>query len=252
MRGIRACSPALLRRGKATAKRTTGRQRRASVSLRPFHRPNAGHHQPRAGLSPARLQRRAISASRRRPRWRRSCPTRPTGPSWSWRSTPASAGASSSGPQSRRSRAVVGVVGTTPPVFMFFWSCSGKAEATVHAVAIRPSFRPAISPARLPARRSSVTSRRPGWSPPLRDEIFIRFLASEREGRTAVLEQLARQEEEYRRYLSLVHEEAERPNRTVTRRLAHEAALGHAEAHLRWLARCRELFSSEEPVRNAS
>ena len=56
----------------------------------------------------------------------------------------------------------------------------------------------------------------------------------------------------YRRYLSLVHEEAERPNRTVTRRLAHEAALGHAEAHLRWLARCRELFSSEEPVRNAS
>jgi len=67
-----------------------------------------------------------------------------------------------------------------------------------------------------------------------------------------VLDQLTRQEEVYRRYLSLVHEEAERPNRTVTRRLAHEAALGHAEAHLRWLARCRELFSSEEPVRNAS
>src|SRR5262249_53482035 len=36
------------------------------------------------------------------------------------------------------------------------WSCSGKAEATVHAGAIRPSFRPAISPARLGIEREDA------------------------------------------------------------------------------------------------
>jgi DNA-binding PadR family transcriptional regulator len=88
-------------------------------------------------------------------------------------------------------------------------------------------------------------ARRPAWPPPLRDEIFVRFLAAERQGADALLGQLARQEAEYRRYLALVHEEAARPGQSVTRRLTHEAALSHADAHLRWLARCRELLVAD-------
>src|SRR5262249_48749573 len=42
-------------------------------------------------------------------------------------------------------------------LFSVFWSCRGKAEATVRAVAIRPSPLPVLCPARLPARRPSVT-----------------------------------------------------------------------------------------------
>ena len=94
-------------------------------------------------------------------------------------------------------------------------------------------------------------ARRPGWPAPLRDEIFVRLLAAERGGPAAVFAQLERQETEYRRYLSLVREEAARPDAPVTRRLAHEAALGQAEAHLRWLARCRALLGAP-PLARAS
>lgn len=85
-------------------------------------------------------------------------------------------------------------------------------------------------------------ARRPGWPAPIRDEIFVRFLAAERHGADAVRAQVDRQEEEYRRYLALVHEQATRGDDSMTRRLAHEAALAHAEANLRWLARCREML----------
>jgi len=85
-------------------------------------------------------------------------------------------------------------------------------------------------------------TRRPGWPAPLRDEIFVRVLAAERGGLPAVLAQLERQELEYRRYVAFVREEAARADAPVTRRLAHEAALGQAEAHLRWLVRCRALL----------
>ena len=88
-------------------------------------------------------------------------------------------------------------------------------------------------------------ARRPGWPAPLREEILVRLLAVERGGPAAVLAQIERQEIEYHRYLSLVREEAARPDASVTRRLAHEAALGQAEAHLRWLARCRALIRPE-------
>ena len=87
-------------------------------------------------------------------------------------------------------------------------------------------------------------ARPPSWPPPIREEIFVRFLAAERHGPDAVRSQLDRQEAEYRRYLALIHEEDGRAGSSVTRRMAHEAALGHAEAHLRWLARCRELLAS--------
>jgi DNA-binding PadR family transcriptional regulator len=86
--------------------------------------------------------------------------------------------------------------------------------------------------------------RRPGWPPPLRDEIFVRLLASEREGQAALLGQLARQEAEYRRYLALVREETSRGGTSLTRRLADEAVIGQAEAHLRWLSRARAVLSA--------
>ena len=84
-------------------------------------------------------------------------------------------------------------------------------------------------------------ARRPAWPPPIRDEIIVRMMAAERHGPSALLAQLERQESEYRRYLTLVQSEVVH-DAPVTRRLAHEAALGIAEAHLRWLARCRELL----------
>src|SRR5262249_36303959 len=86
--------------------------------------------------------------------------------------------------------------------------------------------------------------RRPGWPPPLRDEIFVRLLASEREGQAALLAQLARQEAEYRRYLALAREETSRGGTSLTRRLADEAVIGQAEAHLRWLSRARAVLSA--------
>jgi DNA-binding PadR family transcriptional regulator len=86
-------------------------------------------------------------------------------------------------------------------------------------------------------------ARRPAWPPPLRDEIIVRVLAAERHGPAALLAQLERQEAEYRRYLALVQAEDARDG-CVTRRLAREAAVGIAEAYLRWLARCRELLGA--------
>jgi DNA-binding PadR family transcriptional regulator len=96
-------------------------------------------------------------------------------------------------------------------------------------------------------------ARRPGWPPPLRDEIIVRMMAAERHGPSALLTQLERQEAEYRRYLTVVQSEAVN-DAPVTRRLAHEAALGLAEAHLRWLARCRQLISPRDttPARDTS
>jgi DNA-binding PadR family transcriptional regulator len=87
-------------------------------------------------------------------------------------------------------------------------------------------------------------ARRPGWPPPLRDEIFVRFLAAERDGHAALLAQLERQEGEYRRYLAIVAEQGLPAAATVTRRLAHEAAVTHAEAHLGWLVRSRERLAA--------
>ena len=86
-------------------------------------------------------------------------------------------------------------------------------------------------------------ARRPAWPPPVRDEILVRVLAAEHHGAEALLAQLERQESEYRRYLSAVQATVPRSG-SVTRRLAQEAAVGLAEAHLRWLTRCRELLGT--------
>jgi len=87
--------------------------------------------------------------------------------------------------------------------------------------------------------------RRPAYPPPMRDEIIVRMLAVERHGAAAVLAQVERQESEYQRYLALVQADAP-PTGALTRRLAREAAVGHAEAHLRWLARCREALQRRD------
>jgi DNA-binding PadR family transcriptional regulator len=87
-------------------------------------------------------------------------------------------------------------------------------------------------------------ARRPAWPPPLRDEIFVRMLAAERDGSDALLAQLERQEAEYRRYLVLIEEDRAQADRSLSRRFAHEAARAQAEAHLRWLARCRDLVAA--------
>jgi len=85
--------------------------------------------------------------------------------------------------------------------------------------------------------------RRPGWPPPMRDEIFVRVLAAERLGTSAVRAQVDRHEAEYRRYLALLEEQAAGLSGSMARELAHEAALAHAHAHLRWLERCREVLA---------
>jgi len=91
-------------------------------------------------------------------------------------------------------------------------------------------------------------ARRPGWPPPLREEIFVRFLAARRDGADALIAQVDRQEEEYRRYLAVIQEEGDRTATSVTRRLAHEAVLGHVEARLRWLAHCRVVLGDAGAV----
>jgi hypothetical protein len=85
--------------------------------------------------------------------------------------------------------------------------------------------------------------------PPMRDEIFVRVLAAERLGAPAILAQVERHEQEYRRYLALLEEQGGRFG-SMARELAYEAALAHAHAHLLWLTRCREVVS--RPVVSAA
>ena len=84
--------------------------------------------------------------------------------------------------------------------------------------------------------------RRPAWPPPLRDEIFVRCLAVEPQGQEALASQLAKQEAEYQRYLTLVREHEPAADSPVTRRLTHAAAVAYTEAHLRWLDEARRVL----------
>lgn len=84
-------------------------------------------------------------------------------------------------------------------------------------------------------------SRRPGWPEPPRQEIFVRLLAAERHGPDAVRTQLERQETEWQRWLEQVRDAMRSSgDGSVSSALARDAVLGQAEAHLQWLARCRE------------
>jgi len=80
---------------------------------------------------------------------------------------------------------------------------------------------------------------------PLRDETLVRLLLFEPSRREEVLLRLAEQEAVYRRRLGrLVAQKrraaAETPDGVPVREIALEAALLHTQAHLEWLATCRE------------
>jgi len=94
--------------------------------------------------------------------------------------------------------------------------------------------------------------RSPKQPQPMRDEIFIRLLVLDRKELGPSLEQVARQEHVYREHLThlTVYRRALEPLTTeerVLNSLAADAALFHAEAHLKWLEHCRAVLQSWHP-----
>ncbi len=73
----------------------------------------------------------------------------------------------------------------------------------------------------------------------------VAMLALGRLGSAGLLAQVGRQESEYRRYLATVQAELV-GDASLTRRLAQDAVVSLAEAHVSWLARCRELLIASE------
>jgi len=114
---------------------------------------------------------------------------------------------------------------------------SGRDE--LHQARLRRSFR--VTP-RGERALGQWLARRPSWPGPVRDELLVRLLAAGRGGTAAVAAQLDRHEVEYARYVATIRDEVTKLDDAPTRRLARDAALAHAEAHLRWLARCREVL----------
>lgn len=95
--------------------------------------------------------------------------------------------------------------------------------------------------------------RYPKQPQPIRDEIFIRLLVLDRKDRDASLNQVARQEHVYREHLThlTVYRRSLEPVTTEERllnSLAADAALFHAEAHLKWLEHCRATLLAWQPV----
>jgi hypothetical protein len=94
--------------------------------------------------------------------------------------------------------------------------------------------------------------RSPKQPQPMRDEIFIRLLVLDRKQLGPSLDQVARQEHVYREHLThlTVYRRSLEPLHTEERllnSLAADAALFHAEAHLRWLEHCRAVLQSWHP-----
>jgi PadR family transcriptional regulator AphA len=88
-------------------------------------------------------------------------------------------------------------------------------------------------------------SRRPPTRPrPVRDETLIRLLLLEPERRAELLERLADQEQVYQRHLARLVDQKRRASpfghAMPVRQIGIEAAVLHTEAHLKWLAVCRE------------
>jgi DNA-binding PadR family transcriptional regulator len=103
-------------------------------------------------------------------------------------------------------------------------------------------------------RRSLETwlRRSPKRPQPIRDEIFIRLLVLDRKDVASSVVQLANQEHVYREYLTrlTLHRRALEPLVTEERllnSLAADAALFHAEAHLKWLEHCAAVLQSWNP-----
>jgi DNA-binding PadR family transcriptional regulator len=91
--------------------------------------------------------------------------------------------------------------------------------------------------------------RSPRSPQPIRDEIFIRLLVLDRKELLPSLTQLANQEHVYREYLTRLtaHRRALEPLVTEERllnSLAADAALFHAEAHLKWLDHSASVLKS--------
>jgi DNA-binding PadR family transcriptional regulator len=80
--------------------------------------------------------------------------------------------------------------------------------------------------------------RKPGWPPPLRDEIYVRLLAAERRGVIALAEQLRRQRGAYDRHRELLAHQAPSADAPLVRRWIHTAALAHVDAYVGWIEAC--------------
>jgi hypothetical protein len=100
-------------------------------------------------------------------------------------------------------------------------------------------------------RRSLDTwlKRSPKRPQPIRDEIFIRLLVLDQKELEPSLDQVARQEHVYREHLTALtaYRRSLEPLHTEERMLnslAADAALFHAEAHLRWLEHCAAVLKS--------
>lgn len=94
--------------------------------------------------------------------------------------------------------------------------------------------------------------RAPRRPQPLRDEIFIRLLLLDRKELEPSLNQLARQEHVYREHLTQLtaYRRSLEPLETeerVLNSLAADAALFHAEAHLKWLEHCAAVLRGWKP-----
>ena len=107
-------------------------------------------------------------------------------------------------------------------------------------------------------RRSLDTwlKRYPKEPQPIRDEIFIRLLVLDRKELGASLNQVARQEHVYREHLTrlTLYRRSLEPiscEERLLNSLAADAALFHAEAHLKWLEHCRAVMQSWEPAPTA-
>lgn len=95
--------------------------------------------------------------------------------------------------------------------------------------------------------------RSPRSPQPIRDEIFIRLLVLDRKELAPSLAQLANQEHVYREYLTRLtaHRRSLEPLVTEERllnSLAADAALFHAEAHLKWLEHCAAVLKAWSPA----
>lgn len=91
-------------------------------------------------------------------------------------------------------------------------------------------------------------AHKPGWPPPLRDEIYVRLLAAERQGAGALADQLARQLAAYHRHRDLLAHQAPRAGAPRVRRWIHAAAMTHVAAHVGWIETCRETLGDAEQL----
>lgn len=87
--------------------------------------------------------------------------------------------------------------------------------------------------------------RRPSRPRPLRDETLIRLLFLDGERTAEALARIAEQERLYKKHMARLLAEKRRVGTgprgaPLVRHLGLEAALLHAEAHLRWLEYCRQ------------